>query len=198
MKKTILVTTIAIMLAAVPAMAQMMGSGQQMMEQQQVQQTDPATGGQNYPQHMNPGMMGGYGYGPGMMGGGYGYGPGMMAGAYGMGPGMMGGGYGYGPGMMAGAYGYGMHHGMMSGYGCGMGPGMMGYYSPEQYEKQFKKNQKFLDETQGLRKKLHTLKFDFAEARRNPATKPEDLEIMNTEMESIWKQIDEKRKSVFK
>jgi hypothetical protein len=187
MKKTILVTTIAIMLAAVPAMAQMMGSGQQMMEQQQVQQTDPATGGQNYPQHMNPGMMGGYGYGPGMMGGGYGYGPGMM-----------GGGYGYGPGMMAGAYGYGMHHGMMSGYGCGMGPGMMGYYSPEQYEKQFKKNQKFLDETQGLRKKLHTLKFDFAEARRNPATKPEDLEIMNTEMESIWKQIDEKRKSVFK
>jgi hypothetical protein len=198
MKKTILVTTIAIMLAAVPAMAQMMGSGQQMMEQQQVQQTDPATGGQNYPQHMNPGMMGGYGYGPGMMGGGYGYGPGMMGGAYGMGPGMMGGGYGYGPGMMAGAYGYGMHHGMMSGYGCGMGPGMMGYYSPEQYEKQFKKNQKFLDETQGLRKKLHTLKFDFAEARRNPATKPEDLEIMNTEMESIWKQIDEKRKSVFK
>jgi hypothetical protein len=188
MKKTILVTTIAIMLAAVPAMAQMMGSGQQMMEQQQVQQTDPATGGQNYPQHMNPGMMGGgYGYGPGMMGGGYGYGPGMMGGGYGMGPGMMGGGYGYG-----------MHHGMMGGYGCGMGPGMMGYYSPEQYEKQFKKNQKFLDETQGLRKKLHTLKFDFAEARRNPATKPEDLEIMNTEMESIWKQIDEKRKSVFK
>jgi hypothetical protein len=198
MKKTILVTTIAIMLAAVPAMAQMMGSGQQMMEQQQVQQTDPATGGQNYPQHMNPGMMGGYGYGPGMMGGAYGMGPGMMGGGYGYGPGMMGGGYGYGPGMMAGAYGYGMHHGMMSGYGCGMGPGMMGYYSPEQYEKQFKKNQKFLDETQGLRKKLHTLKFDFAEARRNPATKPEDLEIMNTEMESIWKQIDEKRKSVFK
>ena len=185
MKKRILFTTIALMLAAVPAMAQMMGSGQQMMEQQQVQQSDPATGGQNYPQHMNPGMMGGYGYGPGMMGGGYGMGPGMMGG---------------------GVYGYGMHHGMMGGYGmgpgmmggCGMGPGMMGYYSPEQYEKQFKENQKFLDETQGLRKKLHTLKFDFAEARRNPATKPEDLEIMNTEMESIWKQIDEKRKSVFK
>ncbi|NIR59638.1 MAG: hypothetical protein GWO02_09005, partial [Gammaproteobacteria bacterium] len=58
-----------------------------------------------------PDMMGGYGYGPGMMGpgmmGGYGYGPGMM------GPGMMG---GYGPGMMGpGMMGPGM-----------MGPGMMG------------------------------------------------------------------------
>jgi len=105
-------------------------------------------------------------------------------------------GWGMGPHMMGPGQGRGMGPGMMG--GCGMGPGMMGYYSPEQYEKQFKENQKFLDETQGLRKKLHTLKFDFAEARRNPATKPEDLEIMNTEMESIWKQIDEKRKSVFK
>jgi Spy/CpxP family protein refolding chaperone len=64
-----------------------------------------------------PGMMGGYGYGPGYgmgpgMMGGYGYGPG-----YGMGPGMMGG-YGYGPG-------YGMGPGMMGGYGYG--PGMMGF-----------------------------------------------------------------------
>lgn len=57
-------------------------------------------------------------WGPGMMGG-YGYGPG-----YGMGPGMMGG-YGYGPG-------YGMGPGMMGGYGPGwdMGPGMMGGYGP--------------------------------------------------------------------
>ncbi len=50
-------------------------------------------------------------WGPGMMGG-YGYGPG-----YGMGPGMMGG-YGFGPG-------YGMGPGMMGGYGYG--PGMMGF-----------------------------------------------------------------------
>lgn len=47
-----------------------------------------------------PGMMGGYGMGPGMMGGGMG--PGMMGG-YGMGPGMMGG-QGMGPGMMMGPY----------------------------------------------------------------------------------------------
>jgi Spy/CpxP family protein refolding chaperone len=51
----------------------------------------------------DPGMIGGYGYGPG-----YGMGPGMMGGwgqGYGMGPGMMGGygpGYGMGPGMMGG------------------------------------------------------------------------------------------------
>ena len=202
MKKTILVTTLALMLAAVPAMAQMMGSGQQMMEQQQVQQTAPTTGRQYYPQYMNPGMMGvygGYAMGPGMMGGGYGYGPGMMGGGYGYGmhQGMMGGygGYGMGPGMMGG-YGYGMGPQMMG--SCGMGPGMMGYYSPEQYEKQFKENQKFFDETKELRKKMHSLKFDFAEAQRNPATKREDLEKMNNEMENIWKQIDEKRKSVFK
>jgi Spy/CpxP family protein refolding chaperone len=45
------------------------------------------------------------GWGPGMMGG-YGYGPG-----WGMGPGMMGGGYGYGPG-------YGRGPGMMGGLGA--------------------------------------------------------------------------------
>jgi hypothetical protein len=70
---------------------------------------------------------------------------------------------------------------------------MMGYYSPEQYEKQFKEQQSFLDETKELRKKLHTLKFDFAEAQRNPDTKPEDLEKMSAEMENIWKQIYEKK-----
>ena len=50
------------------------------------------------PYGMGPGMMNGYGYGPGA---GYGMGPGMMGGygpgagyGYGMGPGMMGGGFG--------------------------------------------------------------------------------------------------------
>lgn len=72
---------------------------------------------------MHPGMMGGYGYGPGAgpgwERGGYGPGWGMGRGGYGpgygMGPGMMG---GYGPGW--GPMGYGM--------GPGMGPGMMGGY----------------------------------------------------------------------
>jgi len=165
MKKIFMLVVMALLLAAVPSMAQ------------------------------NPGY-GGYGMGPGMMGGyGYGMGPGMMGGygGYGMGPGMMGG-HGMGPGMM----GYGMHHGMMGSYGCGMGPGMMGYFSPEQYENQFKQNQDFLNETKELRKKMHALKFDYAEALRNPETDKKDLERINAEMESIWKLIDEKRKSVFK
>jgi len=80
----------------------------------------PGMMGQGY---SGRGMMGGSGYGPGMMGGGYG--PGMMGGYGGMG--MMGG-YG-GMGMMGGYGGFGMMGGyggsgmMMGGFG---GPGMMG------------------------------------------------------------------------
>jgi hypothetical protein len=234
MKKTILVASLAILLTAGLAMAQMMGggssmmgtgqgagTGQQMMEQNQAQKAASGAGGQYYNQRMNPGMMGGYGYGmgPGMMGG-YGMGPGMMGGygmgpgmmgpgmmhGYGMGPGMMGGygGYGMGSGMMGG-YGHSMHHnmmgggcygmgpGMMGGYGHGMGPGMMGYHSPEQYEKQFRENQEFLNDTKTLRKKLHDLKFDYGEAWRDPETKPEDLEKINAEMKKTRKQIYEKK-----
>jgi Spy/CpxP family protein refolding chaperone len=97
---------------------------------------DPATGPRP---GMGPGMMGGYGAGPGTPGGGEeecDMGPGMTGGygqGYGPGPGMMGGyghGYGMGPGMMGGyGQGSGMGPGMMGGYGqgYGMGPGMMGY-----------------------------------------------------------------------
>jgi Spy/CpxP family protein refolding chaperone len=71
-----------------------------------------------------------YGYGPGMMGG-YGGGPGWGRGGMMGGCGYGGAGCGYGPGMMGG-YGYGP--GMMGGYGPGMmggyGPGMMGGYGP--------------------------------------------------------------------
>ena len=88
---------------------------------------------------------------------------------------------------------YGMYPGMMGGYGYGMGPGMMGYNSPEQYEKQLKENQDFLNETKELRKKMHTLRFDYAEALRNPETNKKDLERLNAEMESILKQIYEKK-----
>jgi len=122
-----------------------------------------------------PGMMGyGYGMGPGMMGYGYGMGPGMMG--YGMGPGMMG--YGMGPGMM----GYGMGPGMMGGcdmgpgmMGYGMGPGRMGYYNNPRM-------QKFLDETHDLRKELHSKRFEYMEAVRNPKTSPEDMEKLRKEI----------------
>ena len=100
--------------------------------------------------------------------------------------------YGMYPGMMGG-YGHVMGPQMMGGYGYGMGPGMMGYNSPEQYEKQLKENQDFLNETKELRKKMHTLRFDYAEALRNPETNKKDLERLNAEMESILKQIYEKK-----
>jgi hypothetical protein len=164
---------------------------------------------------MGPGMMG-YG-GPGMMG--YGMGPGMMGyggqgmmghhqmmhGGYGMGgmmmgPGMMGyggcGNMGYGgygmmrPGMM-GYGGQGMmgHHQTMHG-GYGMGPGMMGYggqgYNAEAY-------QKFMDETLELRKKMHTKKFEYSEALRNPKTTREDIIKMEKEFQELQKEMYEKR-----
>jgi hypothetical protein len=79
--------------------------------------------------YMGPGMMGGYGggpgYGPGMMGD---YGPGWMYGRDGYGPGYMHGGQGYGPGYMHGRGGYGpgwMHGGQ--GYGPGWMHGQRGY-----------------------------------------------------------------------
>jgi hypothetical protein len=83
---------------------------------------------QAQPYGYGPGMMGGYGPGPGYGTMGPGYGPGMMGGygpGYMMGP-------GYGPGMMGG-YGPGY---MMRGYGGGYGPGMMGGYGPGYYGNQ--------------------------------------------------------------
>jgi hypothetical protein len=196
MKKTVLVTSLMLVLAAGPAIAQMMG-GQatpQMMEQQQEQQTAP-TGSPYYNQYINPGMMGGYG--------GYGMGPGMMGGygGYGMGPGMMGGygGYGMGPGMM-GNYGYRMGPGMMGGYGYGMGPGMMGNYGygtcpncKYNQRQQFKSNEdysKFLNDTKEQRKRLHDMMFEYNEEMRNPNPDREKLAKMG-------KIIDELRSEIF-
>ena len=127
-RKVVAVAALAAGTAAFTLPAAAQGSG---MMQGYSRASDDNGGSRNY----GPGMMRGYGMGPGMMGGygGYGMGPGMMGGygGYGMGPGMMGGygGYGMGPGMMGGYGGYGMAPGMMGGYGgYGMGPGMMGGY----------------------------------------------------------------------
>jgi hypothetical protein len=123
------------------------------------------------PQQQQQYQQGGYGMGPGMMG--YGMGPGMMG--YGMGPGMMG--YGMGPGMM----GQGMGPGMM---GYGMGPGMMNVYNPQMKE--------FLDETKDLRKKLHTMQFDYSEALRDPETKPETITKLQNEMKDLFIRLQKK------
>lgn len=136
-----------------------------------------ATQGQKPAAPMGPGMMGG---GMGMMGGQGGMGMmgqgGMMGGQGGMGMGMMGGGKGMGCGMM----GDGM--GMMDGM---MGPAMMGTMTPEE-------QQKYMDATKELRKKLHDKKFEYAEAARNPKTSKADLLKKKKELWDLQQKIHEK------
>jgi hypothetical protein len=133
----------------------------------------------------------GYGMGPGMMYGWGGYGPG-----YGMGPGMMygwggyGQGYGMGPGMMYGWGGYGP--------GYGMGPGMMygwgghGYGTGRRGFNQSEECQKFLDDTAKLRRELHSKRFEYFEAYRNPDTKPDTLAKLDREIRALREKIYEK------
>jgi hypothetical protein len=186
MKKRIL-TALAVFMVIGTGLgfAQMMGSGQHMYggqstqtEQQQPQQANPYQG--------YPTMMGyGYGMGPGMMGQGYG--------GYGMGPGMMGGyGYGMGPGMMGG-YGHGMHPGMM---GYGMGPGQWGGCGGGGYPgatgEYVEKYNKALDETQELRRKMHSLQFEYGEALRNPEISAEKKKVMSEELFELHEKIRQK------
>ena len=216
MKKTILVTGLFLLLASTPAIAQMMGSGQQMMGgqdtksiqqmmQQRMQQGVPS-GGQNYSQHMNPGMMGGYGYGmgpqmmgnyecgmnSGMMGGGYGYGMmhyNMMG--YGMSPGMMGN-HGYGMGNHGKMHGYSGDPNMMGGYGYGTGTHAINPEAEKQYKEYNEKSNQFLDETKGLRKELHSLKFEYHEALRSTPEPNEKLDEMRRKMFDLHLKIHNK------
>jgi len=88
-----------------------------------------------------------------------------------MGPGMMGGGMGMGPGMMGG--------------GMGMGPGMMGSLEPEA-------QQKYLDATRDLRKKMQDKQFDYIEAARNPKANKADLLKKRKELWDIQQKLHEK------
>ncbi len=110
--------------------------------------------------------------------------PGMMTGGM-MGQGMMHGKMGDqgGMGMMDG--------GMMGGMGkCGpmgggmMGPGM-GSLSPEA-------QQKFLDATKELRKKLNDKQFEYAEAARNPKADKKELLKKRKELWDVQRKIHEK------
>ena len=105
------------------------------------------------------------------------------------------------PGMMGGKMGQGMMHGkmgdqggMMGGMGmCGMmggmgggmmGPGM-GTLSPEA-------QQKFLDATKDLRKKLHDKQFEYGEAARNPKADKKELLKKRRELWDIQQKIHTK------
>lgn len=101
-----------------------------------------------------------------------------------MAPGMMGGKMGQG-GMMGGGMG-----GMMGGKGmCGMMGGMMGpgmgTLSPEA-------QQKFLDATKDLRKKLHDKQFEYGEAARNPKADKKELLKKRKELWDIQQKIHTK------
>ncbi len=123
-----------------------------------------------------------------------------------MGSRMMGYGQGFGECGMRGQShmgGYGMTGGghmgsMMGGYGHMRG-GHMGYGgndaaepSPEAYEKYQKEYQKYMDDTAGLRKKIHNKKFDYYEAARNPDTTRKTLLKIEKEIRDLQWEMYEK------
>jgi len=83
--------------------------------------------------------------------------------------------YAHGPGWWGGGH--------MMGYGGGMmGWSDSGYYY----------DQKFLDETRELRKKLHDKRFEYFEALRDPETTPETLTKLEKEIHELQEKIYEK------
>jgi hypothetical protein len=90
--------------------------------------------------------------------------------------------YAHGPGWYGGnqggpCYGYGYH---MKGARYG-GP-MMGWRGGSY-------DQKFLDETAGLRKELNEKRFDYFEAMRNPKTDPETVTRLEKEIGELQNQL---------
>lgn len=148
------------------AAAQMMGGNPAMMQDYAKQHHGP----------MQTPQQGSYMDYPDMMAGGYGPGSCFMNG-YAMGSGMMG---GYGMDGMRPNH----HGGMMGGYG--MRPGMMGFSSSSKYDA-------FMDATKELRKKMHSLRFEYGEMMRDPETTMGDLQKKKREMFELQQQILEKK-----
>jgi len=80
-------------------------------------------------------------------------------------------------GAIAYAQGPGWHGGNQGGLCCGYGYHMKGaaYGGPMMGWRGAGHDQKFLDETVGLRKELHEKRFDYFEATRNPKTDTETI-----------------------
>ena len=81
--------------------------------------------------------------------------------------------YAHGPGWFGGGY----HHMTGPGYGGHM-MGWMGGY-----------DQKFLDQTVESRKELHEKQFEYAEAIRNPNTKPETITKLEKEITDLQEKL---------
>jgi len=99
----------------------------------------------------------------------------MMTGAGLMGTGMM------GPGMMGPGMGRGMMHRGQVGCMNMMGGAVLNFSAEDQ--------QKFMDETKDLRKKMHDMRFDYMEAMRNPDTRLGDLADMEQKMLDVRKEL---------
>jgi hypothetical protein len=87
------------------------------------------------------------------------------------------------------------------GYDYGMGPGMMHRgWEPGMRERgrggygyrQSEECQKFLKDTIDLRKQLHTKRFEYSEAYRDPKTKSEQLSKLEKEINDLQRKIVEK------
>ncbi|PLX47483.1 MAG: hypothetical protein C0613_13740 [Desulfobulbaceae bacterium] len=106
-------------------------------------------------------------------------GPGMMMNRDDMGPAMMG-----GRGMMMQG-----RHGCLEMMGPGMGPGMgHGMMAGRMMNRMSAENQqRFMDDTVELRKEMHTLRFAYMEAMRNPDTRLAELADMEQQMLDIRK-----------
>lgn len=87
-------------------------------------------------------------------------------------------------GAIAYAQGPGWHGGNQGGLCCGYGYHMKGaaYGGPMMGWRGAGHDQKFLDETVGLRKELHEKRFDYFEATRNPKTDPETITKLKKEI----------------
>lgn len=95
---------------------------------------------------------------------------------------------GYGGHMMGGG-----HHGMMGDYGYRGGygdcPGATGY-NRDGWNSETQ--QKFLDETAGLRKEMHNKRFEYMEMQRNPNTTQAELLELEKEVLELRDKIHEK------
>lgn len=94
--------------------------------------------------------------------------------------------YAYGPNWWVGGPGYGMGQGFYGGAAGCPGPGGYGWYGGYGYD------QKFLDETAGLRKELNEKRFEYLEAIRNPDTTPETVTKLEKEIHELQDKIYEK------
>ncbi len=102
--------------------------------------------------------------------------------AFAHGPGGWGGGHMMGPGYSGGHMMGPGYRGHMGGWSC------LGYGTGQT-------DQKFLDETADLRRELHNKKFEYAEAVRNPNTKPSTIRKLEKEIYELEDKIYEKSPS---